>query len=281
MMRPQLILLAAAAVLTTACSRETGTVVARVGKETLTREQLEQQLSPELARHAGREVYLDLARRWMRQKLLAQEARRLDLDNDEGVRRALQDRSDEVLAEALLARALDSMPESDENQLRRYYEEHQQEFLRVEPEVAFRRIRFPDQPTALALSKTLTAANFASEAQRLQADASGADAQRAWRRSELPPGLADMLFSMTEGDISEPLQGPDGWALYLLASRSPSGSVRPFQEVVDLIRVRLTESARRRSLEDLVGRLSRQGDAELVASSLPGNDSVPATTPRK
>jgi parvulin-like peptidyl-prolyl isomerase len=281
MMRPQLILLAAAAALTTACSRETGTVVARVGKETLTREQLEQQLSPELARHAGREVYLDLARRWMRQKLLAQEARRLDLDNDEAVRRALQDRSDEVLAEALVARALDSMPESDENQLRRYYEEHQQEFLRVEPEVAFRRIRFPDQPTALARSKTLTAANFASEAQRLQVDASGADAQRAWRRSELPPGLADMLFSMSEGAISEPLQGPDGWALYLLASRSPSGSVRPFQEVVDLIRVRLTESARRRSLEDLVGRLSRQGDAELVASSLPGNDSVPATTPRK
>jgi len=281
MMRRNLILLAAAAALTAACSRETGTVVARVGKETLTREQLEQQLSPELARHAGREIYLDLARRWMRQKLLAMEARRLDLDNDESVRRTLQDREDEVLAEALVARTLDSVPEADENQLRRYYEEHQQEFLRIEPEVAFRRIRFPDQPTALAQSKTLTAANFASEAQRLQADASGSDGQRAWRRSELPPGLADMLFAMPEGAISEPMQGPDGWALYLLASRSPAGSVRPFPDVVDLIRVRLTESTRRRSLEDLVARLSRQGDVELAARSLPGNDSVPANPPRK
>lgn len=281
MTRTLLICLAASAVVLSGCSRETGTVVARVGHETLTREELEQELSPELARHAGREVYLDLARRWIRQKLLAQEARRIDLDNDEAVKRTLRDREDEVLADALQTQTLDSVPEADENQLRKYYEQHQQEFLRVEPEVGFRRIRFPDQPTAVAKGKGLTAVNFASEAQRLQADPSGADAQRMWRRSELPPGLADMLFGMTEGQISAPLQTPDGWAIFLLVARSPAASVRPFQEVVDLIRVRLTEGTRRRRLEDLVARLSRQGSVELLARSLPGTDSVPAAPPRK
>jgi len=281
MTRPFLFSLAVAAALLPGCSRETGVVVARVGRETLTREQLEQKLSPELARHAGREVYLDLARRWIRQKLLAQEAKRLDLDNDESVKQTIRDREDEVLADALLSKNLDSVPETDENQLRKYYEQHQQEFLRIEPEVSFRRIRFPDQPTAVAKAKSLNAANFASEAQRLQTDASASDAQRMWRRSDLSPGLADLLFSLPEGQISSPIQTPDGWGLFLLVSRSPSGSVRPFQEVVDLIRVRMTESSRRRRLEELVARLSRQGSVELIARSLPGNDTVPATPPRK
>lgn len=281
MTRNPLIFLAASAVFLLGCSRETGVPVARVGAETLTREELEAQLSPELARHAGREVYLDLARRWIRQKLLAQEARRLDLDRSEEVKRILLDREDEVLAEALQTMVLDSIPEADENQLRKYYEEHQKEFLRIEPEVGFRRIRFPDKPTAVAKLEKLTPSNFASEAQLLQADPSGNDAQRMWRRSELPPGLADILFSMTDGEISEPIQISDGWGVFLLVSKSPAGSVRPYQDVGDLIRVRLTESSRRRRLDDLVARLSRQGNIELLASSLPGTDSVPTNPPRK
>ena len=281
MTRHSFILLAAIAAVLPGCSRETGVPVARVGQETLTREELESQLSPELARHAGREVYLDLARRWIRQKLLAQEARRLDLHRSDEVKKLLEDREDEVLADALKSIVLDSIPEADENQLRKYYEEHQQEFLRMEPEVGFRRIRFPDKPTAEAKLEKLTPSNFASEAQLLQADASGNDAQRMWRRSELPPALSDMLFSMTDGEISEPVQIADGWGVFLLVSKAPAGSVRPYQDVVDLIRVRLTESTRRKRLDDLVARLSRQGDIELLASSLPGADSVPTIPPRK
>lgn len=281
MTRNQLICLAAFAAVLPGCSRDAGVPVARVGQETLTREELESQLSPELARHAGREVYLDLARRWIRQKLLAQEARRLDLDRSDMVKKLLADREDEVLADALQTMVLDSIPEADENQLRKYYEEHQKEFLRMEPEVGFRRIRFPDKPTAVAKLEKLTPSNFASEAQLLQADPSGNDAQRMWRRSELPPGLSDILFSMTDGEISEPVQITDGWGVFLLVSKAPAGSVRPYQDVVDLIRVRLAESTRRRRLDDLVARLSRQGNIELLANSLPGADSVPTNPPRK
>jgi len=281
MSRRILIGIAALLALLPGCSRETGTVVARVGRETLTRDQIEQQLPPELARHAGREVYLDLARRWIRQKLLAQEARRLDLDNDPSVRRVLQDREDEALADILLVRLLDSVSESNESQLRKYYEQHQQEFLRAEPEVGFRRVRLPDQPTAVALAKTLTPANFASEALRIQPEGASSEIQRMWRRSELTPSLADALFSMQEGSISEPVQTPEGWCLFLLVSRAPAGSVRPFQDVVDLIRVRIAESARRRRLDDLVARLSRQGGVELLSNTLPGMDTVPAAPSRK
>lgn len=281
MTRILLICLSASLAILSGCSRETGTVVARVGRETLTRDRIEQQLPPELARHAGREVYLDLARRWIRQKLLAQEARRLDLDNDPAVRQLLQDREDEALADVLLERLLDSVPEAGEAELRKYYEEHQQEFLRTEPEVGFRRIRLPDQPTAVALAKTLTPANFASEALRLQPEGSGSDAQRMWRRSEVSPSLADILFTMQDGTITPPLQTPEGWCLFLLVSRAPAGSVRPFQDVVDLIRVRIAESSRRRRLEDLVARLSRQGSVDLVSNALPGMDTVPASPLRK
>ncbi|MCB9495643.1 MAG: peptidyl-prolyl cis-trans isomerase [Fibrobacteria bacterium] len=269
----------AATVLLLSCTRESGVVVARVGNQVLTRADLEQQLSPELARHADKSVYLDLARRWMRSKLLAKEARRLDLDNEKDVRKRLRDREDEVLAELLLSRVLDSVPEASPSEIHKYYENHPDEFLRVEPEIAFRRIRFPDLPTALSRTRTLTATTFAAEAAR-QNDGGNGDGQRLWRRSELPAGTADILFALQEGSISEPVQTPEGWTLFLLVSRSPAGSIRPFNDVVDLIRLRLAEADRRRRLDDLVARLSRQGDAEILTQSLPGADTATATTPR-
>jgi parvulin-like peptidyl-prolyl isomerase len=258
-----------------ACSREQEDVVAQVGKEVLTRSQLEAMMPASVASSAGPEVYQDLARRWIRNQLLAQEARRLDLDVLPEVKDLIRQRTAEVLGEALQQRLLDSVPESDELQLRKYYEGHQQEFLRLEPEVGIRRIKVADQTVASALRPTLTPANFSSEAARLNPDATAEiQTARLWRRGEFPPGVGDQIFAMEPGTISSPIQLPDGWALYLLISKAPAGSVRPFQDVVDLIRVRLAEATRQSRLDELVGRLSRQYEVTLDLKKMPGSDSA-------
>lgn len=261
------------------CTHTESTVVARVGKETLTREQLLAMVPPELAGHAGREVYMDIARRWIRTRLLSREARRLELDDNLEVRRQIRERTEDILAQALTDRILDTIPEMPEATLRKYYDENQQEFLRQEPEVAFRKLRLPDQATATAMRQALTPVGFASEAQRLNPDPSSAlESQRFWRRSELPVNVSEVLFSLQEGQISPPVQVSDGWALFLVASKVQAGTVRSFQDVTDLIRLHLTEVERRRRLDEVVAQLSRQSGTEIVSKALPGSDSA---TPKK
>ena len=261
------------------CARNEGTVVARVGKETLTREQLLAMVPPELSSHAGREVYLDMTRRWIRTRLLAREARRLELDDNLEVRRQIRERTEDILAQALTDRVLDTIPEMPEPALRKYYDDNQQEFLRQEPELAFRRLRLPDQATAASMRQAITPVGFANEAQRLNPDPSAAmEAQRFWRRSELPANVAEVLFSLQEGEISPPVQVTDGWALFLVVSRVQAGTVRSFLDVSDLIRLRLTEIERKRRLDEVVAQLARQSGTEIVSKALPGSDS---TAPKK
>lgn len=257
------------------CTRNEGTVVARVGKETLTREQLLAMVPPELSSHAGRDVYLDMTRRWIRTRLLAREALRLELDDNLEVRRQIRERTEDILAQALTDRILDTIPEMPEQALRKYYDDNQQEFLRQEPELAFRRLRLPDQATAAAMRQAITPVAFANEAQRLNPDPSAAlDAQRFRRRSELPANVAEVLFSLQEGEISPPVQVSDGWALFLVVSRVQAGTVRSFPEVSDLIRLRLTEIERKRRLDEVVAQLARQSGTEIVSKALPGSDSA-------
>lgn len=264
-----------AAGLLASCTRNEGTVVARVGKETLTREQLLAMVPPELSSHAGREVYLDMTRRWIRTRLLAREARRLELDDNLEVRRQIRERTEDILAQALTDRVLDTIPEMAEATLRKYYDDNQQEFLRQEPELAFRRLRLPDQATAAAMRQAITPVGFANEAQRLNPDPSTAlEAQRFWRRSELPANVAEVLFALQEGEISPPVQVTDGWALFLVVSRVQAGTVRSFPEVADLIRLRLTEIERKRRLDEVVAQLARQSGTEIVSKALPGSDSA-------
>ena len=276
---PKALLAALAAVVLSSCSKDQGAVVARVGKETLTREQLQAMVPPEFSGHAGREVYLDLARRWIRTRLLSREARRLELEDNLDVRRQIRERTEEILAQALVDRILDTVPEIPEAALRKYYDDNQQEFLRQEPEVSFRRLRLPDQATASAMRQAITPVGFANEAQRLNPDPSVAlEAQRSWRRSELPANVAEVLFALQEGQISPPVQVSDGWALFLLVSRVQAGTVRPFQDVSDLIRLRLAEQERHRRLDEVVAQLARQSGTEIVSKALPGSDSA---APRK
>ena len=270
------------ALLAVSCSKPEGTVVARVGKEALTREQLLALVPNEIQSHASREVYLDLTRRWIRSKLLAAEARRLEYDDNLEVRRRIRERTDEVLGQFLLDRILDTVPEISETSLRKYYEDNQQEFLRQEPEVAFRKIRVADQPTAAAMKLAITPANFAAEAQRLNPDpTAAAEAQRLWKRSELPPAVAEVLFGMSEGQVSPPVQLPDGWGLLLLQTKAAVGSVRSFQEVSDLIRLRMVEADRKKRIDEVVSQLSRQSGVQIVSNNLPGGPDSSAAAPSK
>jgi parvulin-like peptidyl-prolyl isomerase len=253
------------------CSRDKGDVVAKVGNSSLTRQELEGLIPPELSRYATRESYLDLTRRWIQTRILADEAMNRNLQKEPEVKRLLDDQRDELLAQILVSRVFDSLPDPADGDIRHYFETHQEEFLRREPEVSFMQIRLPDQPSATVLRARLTPANFADEAARLDPDlARNPQATRLFRRGELPAGVADAVFSLREGEISQPVQDAEGWHLYHLLSRASAGTVRPLATVQDGIVIRLREDERRRRLQNWVAELRRNRKIQIWEERLPG-----------
>jgi parvulin-like peptidyl-prolyl isomerase len=253
------------------CSREKNDVVAKVGGASLTRQELEGLVPPELSRYATRESYLDLVRRWVQTRVLADEAKNRGLLKDPEVRRILDEQRDELLAQLLIQRVFDSVPDPSDADIRRYFETHQEEFLRREPEVSFMQVRLPDQPTAAALRARLTPANFSDEAARIDPDlARNPQATRLYRRGELAQGVADVLFALKEGEISAPVQDQDGWHIYHVLSRAAAGTVRPLATVQDAIVARLREEDRRRRVQNWVAELRRTRKIKVWEDRLPG-----------
>lgn len=260
------------------CSREKGDVVAKVGNADLTRQELEGLVPPELSRYATRESYLDLTRRWIQTRILADEARSRDLHKDPEIKRLLDEQRDELLAQLLVDRVFDSLPDPADGDVRHYFEAHQEEFLRREPEVSFMQIRLPDQASATTLRARLTPANFAEEAARLDPDlARNPQATRLFRRGELPAGVADATFALKEGEISPPVQDADGWHIYHLLSRAAAGTVRPLATVQDAIVIRLREEERRKRLQNWVAELRRNRKIQVWEERLPGTASTDTT----
>lgn len=256
------------------CSREKGDVVAKVGNSSLTRQELEGLIPPELSRFATRESYLDITRRWIQTRILADEAQNRSLHKDADVKRLLDEQRDELLAQILVSRVFDSIPDPADGDIRHYFEGHQEEFLRREPEVSFMQIRLPDQASATALRARLTPANFAEEAARLDPDlARNPQATRLFRRGELPAGAADAIFALKEGEISPPTQDADGWHIYHLLSRASAGSVRPLSTVQEAIVIRLREDERRKRLQNWVAELRRNRKIQIWEERLPGKPS--------
>lgn len=254
------------------CSREKGDVVAKVGNANLTRQELEGRIPPELSRYATRESYLDLTRRWIQTRILADEAMSRNLQKDPEIKRILDEQRDELLAQILVSRTFDSLPEPADGDIRHYFEAHQEEFLRRESEVSFMQIRLPDQANAMALRGRLTPSNFAEEAARLDPDqARNPQATRLFRRGELPAGVADAVFALKDGEISAPVQDADGWHIYHLLSRAAAGTVRPLTTVQDAIVLRLREDERRKRLQNWVAELRRNRKIQIWEERLPGN----------
>ncbi len=256
------------------CSRESGNAVAKVGSSTLTRQELEALVPPELSRYATRDGYLDLVRGWIQTRVLADEARRRGLTKDPEVRRLLDEQRDELLAQILVQRTFDSVPDPSDAGIRRYYDAHQNDFLRLEPEVTFMQVRFPDQTTAAAFRAHVTPGTFAREAARIDPEtARSPQSMRSYRRGELSPAAGDALFGLREGEISSPVQDQDGWHVYHLLSRAAAGTVRPLTTVQDAIVARLREDDRRLRMQNWVAELCRTRKIRIWEDRLPGPSS--------
>ena len=150
---------------------------------------------------------------YLREDLLAREARQLGLEeNDTIVRRRLAQKMEFLLEDAALG------VEPDEAALRKIYETGRARY-RSRPQVSFRQVFFRAEDSAKSALATLVARPDAEagEPTVLPADFSAVDEQAV--ASQLGPAFAALLFALPDGGWQGPVESTYGYHLVQITGR--------------------------------------------------------------
>jgi len=181
-----------------------------------------------------------------------------------------------IAGRASAARAVDALLAADpappitETALLSYYAEHGDDFR--EPErVELRVIRTDDRIAAERARRELRAGvPFATVAERLSVDPTAAQGgeQGTLAHDDLPPSLADAVFRLAAGQVSDILTGDDGFYLFRLERRIPP-RIPELAEVRDEIRRRLVGARADRALARFLAEARSRYAVEVFDRNLP------------
>ena len=141
--------------------------------------------------------------------------------------------------------------------VRAAYQERIDEFSTPERR-SFLQMVFDDQATASSAAKRLAeGADFTALAKELLGEKGGDLAVEAVARADLPESLADAVFVLQPGSVSQPIESPLGWHLVRLSAIEPAKAAS-FETVAPRLRAEL---AKEKAADELIRAANRLDDA--------------------
>ncbi len=286
-----------------------GTPIAYVGDSVITVEQIQKRLDrvPPYykARYASKKGKRELLDNLIEQELLYRKGLEYGFDKDEALLERLETMKKKLVIQRLIQDVVQKDISVSDEEVKRYYEEHPDEFkvpekvhvsmilVRVDPnageeEVAKARAKAED-----LLRQLKEGADFAELARNHSDDPSarrGGDLR--WvHRGRMPKAFEDVAFSLEPGTLSDVFQTPQGFHIIQVHEKTPE-EVRPFDRVKRLISRKLLQEKKRKALAEFKEQLRKQTKIaieeerldDIVVSSAPprrtGNDSEEAPVRR-
>jgi peptidyl-prolyl cis-trans isomerase C len=176
------------------------------------------------------------------QKLLAIEAKNKKLDEDPKIREAIEDAVEQVLANAIIQREINTLDLEDQA-LRQYYRDHADQFRLPDHIKARHIVTRTRQDAETALRELEGGGNFDQIASNLNIDttkSSGGDLGFVPRGIMVKP-FEDALFSLHEGETSGIVQTGFGYHI-IRAEKIQRGEMRPFDSVKANIKTEMTHA---------------------------------------
>lgn len=271
------LLLVALLALVAGCGRAPkGTVIAKVGDASLT---LEEALAAVDTTRPGADVRVRAyALSWTNTELLFQEARRRGLDGSDEVERQLEAVKRQLAVQALL----DAEDEADtvragDDELRKYFEDHAQEFFLREDMMKLNILVLARREEASALAAAVSGGTaWGAALERLRADSAvaptirySAEGRYYSRRTLSPPDLWKVAATLGVNEVSFPVRVGDAFAVLQLLGQIGEGKAAEFDFVRDEVEQRIRVERRRSRLDSLLAQLrtSRQIQVTLPAAS--------------
>jgi peptidyl-prolyl cis-trans isomerase SurA len=200
-----------------------------------------------------------------------------------------RDVRDQITVLRLVQREVTSKLRVPTEQLRAYYDAHPEQFSTGRTvhvrQIVFVTAGLSDDEAAkaakglVALRSKVTGREAFRLAEKQLGDTPGVVTGDAGRlaEDELRPDLARILFSLEPGQVSPPVQLPNGVGIFLVDSRDP-GTPKPFDEALPDVRQAVTQQESMARGAEWLARLKRGAYIE-VKGEAPPEEAVPDTAP--
>ncbi len=250
--------------------REDSKVVAEIDGEKITLKEFNRELDRipvELkmlvATEMGKRSYLE---RIIMKRLLLREAKKEKIEKEKEFQERLSDIKEQLLIEMLLRKKLVTNVKIDESEMKKYYEEHKEEF-RKPPEINTRHILLRSEEEARQIQEKLARGeDFVELAKKYSIDpaakTTGGEVGYHPKGSLLPEYEEEAFKLKRVGQISGIVRTRFGYHIIRLEGIKPP-TYASYEEVKELIRQRLIQEKQGKLLEDYLSELRKNAKIKI------------------
>ena len=255
-------------IITIGCTEQNGkgTVVARVGNQTLTLEEISLLTSPQGGQASAVEKR-ECVRQWIDTELLYRQALRENLHRDPRLKRVLEQMEKELLAAELMERRVGHQMAIADSEIEDYYLEHRDEFILTKVRLRARHILVETEGKALEIRSRLIGGESFEELLKentLEAGTiiTGGDLG-TFSEDEIDPAIAEKVFSQEVGEFSEPIRTEGGYHIIQVTDFQPEGTTLPLEDVRGEIANKIFASKQRLTFDKLMKELKENEGVEV------------------
>lgn len=257
--------------------KKTGPVLARVGDETLTRDELLLLSGGQVPPDVPREKLQEVLESWVNGELWYQEAERRGIGKDETTQMALRNQTRNAIASMLLARIKDSVSVSDA-EVSDYFQKHKDDYT-VGTKIMYIILR--DQDSAgKVLADLRGGADFKTVAQQVSYEAQESRGQEtpyfvrndsSMMLLQVSPELNQAIFSLQPGQISDviPVSGAGYWIVKCVDRKRLKSDVK-LEDVRKAIGDELLPEKQTQAVDSFAAQLQQKTKVEVTVDNFYG-----------
>lgn len=234
-------------------------VIAVVNGEPLTKMEFDQmlQLFNPQARAMAAHNKSQFMRELVLQVLLAQEGRRIKLDQDPVIQARLKVQTTSALARSVIQKYVEDESGIDDDAIRKHYDANKGDYVSTEKLTASHILVKTEDEAKAVLQELKTGKDFAELAKQKSTGPSAPNGGSlgSFERGRMVPAFEKAAFAMQPGDISDPVKTQFGWHVIKVTERT-SSKQRSFDESKKEIRQALVTKYIQSVLTDLTGKAS-------------------------
>ncbi|MFQ6091280.1 MAG: peptidylprolyl isomerase [bacterium] len=243
------------------------TVVARVGNQVLTLEEIAVFTSSGKGGPVPGEAKREFVRQWIDTEVLYREALREKLHKDRRIRGVIRQMEKELLAAELMERRVGSQMALAEREIEDYYIDHRDEFILTEPRIRARHILVDSEEKAKQVRDRLQKGeSFEDLVRETSLDtatiAAGGDLGMI-SEDDVVPAIGNVAFLLEVDEISEPIRTEWGYHIIQVTDVKPAGSMMALGEVREEIANRIFASKQRLAFDRLMKELKENEQIEV------------------
>ncbi|MBD3322063.1 MAG: hypothetical protein GF350_13275 [Chitinivibrionales bacterium] len=272
------ILLVSAAFFVRCEKKNTGPVIARIGKSTLTLDELNESIPEEYRGKITREQNIKYVKQWIDNELLYQEAIRKKIHKEQKIKRRLRKMKRNLLCAEMINRNSVSNPRArvTEEMIKDYYEKNKHAFTRSQDVFKYMEIIVDDLKTAWNVRNMVTRNNFLDLAARYsKLPVMDPRSISYVALDELPPPIAEVVPSIRVTGTTSPIKVSSGYSIVRVLDKQQAGTTAALEEVQEEIVNHLSAKIQKKEIENMLYELSQKSDVEFNIEAIPEADVTP------